>query len=265
LIKKYGTTVKHHKESAMFSLEEIREGFYKQEFFLEYMPTIRLADNRCVGAEALMRWRHVDRIVPPMEFFPVVEKTPYLAALTYRSVELMGRDLGAWLHEQDDIHIAINVPPEVMGRGGLRFAAGTVGIYDIPGKIMLEVSERGIPDQLSVEVMNAVRSIGVQIALDDVNTNDTNLLMLMHVHADVIKFEKSFADQMLREDWSNRKIEGIAALIRTGNFEVIVEGVTTAEQVKILKDSGVHMAQGWYFSLPLSAPDFISYYSTHQH
>ena len=249
----------------MFNLDEIKAAFYKQEFFLEYMPTIRLADDCCVGAEALIRWRRGDSIVQPLEFIPLIENTPLIGAITYRVIELVGRDLKSWLRANEGVHVAINVPPELFGRGGLRFAAVISGLVDLADKLVFEVGERGIADALSLEGIKGVRAGGGRIALDDININDTNLLAMMHVHADIVKFEKSFADQMLGNDWSNEKMESIAALIHAGKFEVIVEGVETAAQAKMLKDAGIHMAQGWYFSHSLAVDDFLAYFLAHRH
>ena len=249
----------------MFELEDIENAFYRHEFFLEYLPTMHLADNRCIGAEALLRWRRGDQVVAPMDFIPQVEATPLVGLVTYRVIELVAQDLGPWLRAHDNVHIAINVPPELLGRGGLWYALLVSGLADVSNKIMAEVSERGMPDLISMHGINAGRKYDVQIALDDVNVNECNLLALMYVHTDIVKFEKSLVDQMLRNDWSDDEIADVAALVRTGKCQVIAEGVETIKQVNILKNAGVQMAQGWYFSHPLPASDFIKYFSTHQH
>lgn len=249
----------------MFSHSEILSAFHNQDFFLEYMPTIRLADNRCVGAEALVRWRRGDRIVQPMEFIPFIENTSLIGPLTYRVVELVGKELGGWLRMHDDAHIAINVSPQLIGRGGIRYAAVTAGMTDLLEKLVFEITERGIPDSLSLAAIRECKELGARIALDDVNANEDNLIALMHIRSDFVKFDKSFVDQLSETSWSDEKMAGIAALIHIGNFGVIIEGVETAEQIEILKNAGVQFAQGWYFSHPLSASDFIEYFSAHQH
>lgn len=248
----------------MFSIDEIRTALDNQEFFLEYMPTISLADKRCVGAEALIRWRQGDRIVQPMEFIPLIENTPLSGSITYRVIDMVAKELGSWLREQHAIHISINVPPEIIGRGGLQYAAEKSQLCDVLDKLMLEVTERGLLDPLGLAGINGVAKSKVLIALDDVSTNDTSLIVLSRVPADIVKLEKSFADQMLREDWSHKEISGIAALIRNGNLKVIAEGVETEAQVDILTEAGIQMAQGWYFSQSLPASDFIDYFSAHQ-
>ena len=66
----------------MQSLEKILEAYECSEFFLEYMPTMALASGECVGAEALIRWKHDDELVAPLESIPIVENTPMSGLIT---------------------------------------------------------------------------------------------------------------------------------------------------------------------------------------
>jgi sensor c-di-GMP phosphodiesterase-like protein len=247
----------------MFSLDEIRAGLTSQEFFLEYLPTISLSDDRCVGAETLIRWRHGDQVVSPLEFIPLVEDTPLSGPLTYWVIETVGKELGDWMRHHDGIRISINVPPELLGRGGLQLAAEKSNMQDLGGKLMLEVTERGLPDALGVAGIANTRNTGVLIALDDVDLDRANLVVLSRLQAAVVKVDKSFADRMLQQDWTHEDIEGLAALIHAGSCRVIVEGIETAAQIAILKEAGVQMAQGFYFSRPLPAAEFMDYFSVH--
>jgi sensor c-di-GMP phosphodiesterase-like protein len=152
----------------MFTETEIRSALENDEFCLEYLPVISLDDERCVGGEALIRWRRGDRIVPPMEFIPLVEGTVLSGLITYWIIDLVAEELGDWLRQTENVYIAINVPPEVWGRGGFEYAARKVGLYDLAQKFVLEVTERGLPDQIGVEDINSHGGTDVLIALDDV-------------------------------------------------------------------------------------------------
>jgi sensor c-di-GMP phosphodiesterase-like protein len=248
----------------MVSLDEINAGLKAKEFFLEYLPTISLIDNRCVGAETLVRWRRGNRVVPPLEFVPLMENTPMSGTLTYWVFEQVAKELGAWMRKHEDIHIGINVPPEVLGRGGLRLAAEKSGWQDLAGKLMLEVTERGLPDALGITGLANAKRAGILVALDDVDMNAAHLVVLSRIHTDVIKLDKSFADRMLHQDWQVEEIDALAALINTGACKIIVEGIETAFQAGIAKDAGIQLAQGFYFSQPLPAAGFMDYFSVHQ-
>lgn len=244
----------------MFTLDQIRAGFEANEFFLEYLPTIALDDCRCVGAEALVRWRRPERVVPPLEFILQLENTPLSGPLTYWVVETVAHELGDWMRAHERIHISINVPPEILGRGGLRYAMQKSKLDDVVSKLMIEVTERGVPDPLGVAAFAEAESAGLLVALDDLDMNEANLIVLSRIHTDVVKFDKVFADRLLRPD-GVRQVKGLAALIAAGGFQVVVEGVEHAVQADLLRQAGVQMAQGFYFSLPLPAPQFIDYFA----
>lgn len=248
----------------MMDIETIKAGLDNGEFFLEYLPVVHLENERCVGGEALIRWRYQSRVVPPREFIPLVENTPLSGLMTYWVIETVAQELGAWLRDQDDVHISINVPPEILGRGGIEYAATKSGLVNVAHKIILEVTERGLPDKIGVDALNIASRHGVRIALDDVGLDAANLIVLSRVRVDMIKVDKSFVDQMLLEDWSRDRIQGLSALVRTSNLDVVAEGVQSGAQVEILRNAGIKMGQGWYFSQCLSAEEFKAYFSAHR-
>ena len=77
----------------MINIDEISAGLSRGEFFLEYMPTVNLADGRCVGAEALVRWRRSTGVVPPNEFIPLIEEHPLAGLLTYWVIETIASEI----------------------------------------------------------------------------------------------------------------------------------------------------------------------------
>src|SRR6187401_1331632 len=130
--------------SSMIDQAAIREGLSRDEFFLEYLPTISLTDGRCVGAEALIRWRRPEGIVSPGDFIPIAENTPLSGLLTYWVLDTVAAELGDWLRANPDVRLAINVPPEILGRGGLGYVANKSGLAQQATQIILEVTERGL-------------------------------------------------------------------------------------------------------------------------
>src|SRR3954447_14541015 len=152
----------------MIDLDAIRDGLAQGEFFLQYLPTVSLADGRCLGAEALARWRQPSGLVQPGAFIPVIEGTPLSGLFTYWVLETVAAEMGEWLRAHAEAHIGVNVPPEILGRGGLEYAATKAGLADLKRQIILEVTERGLPDQQGVAALEAASRDGVRIALDDV-------------------------------------------------------------------------------------------------
>jgi sensor c-di-GMP phosphodiesterase-like protein len=245
----------------MITLEAIRDGLTQGEFFLEYLPTVSLIDGRCMGAEALTRWRRPSGVVQPVEFIQRIEGTPLSGMLTYWVLETVAQELGDWLRSHKDVHIGVNVPPEILGRGGLEYAGTKTGLAELKSQIILEVTERGIPDTQGVAALEEASRSGIRIALDDVTLSGANLAILSRCTLDIIKTDRSLVDQITPECPSPAWLSGLSALLHSTRLTVIAEGVETEAQVAALQAAGIPMAQGYYFSPPISAEKLQAYYS----
>lgn len=245
----------------MISVDSLLEGLSRKEFFLEYLPTVSLADGRCTGAEALVRWRRPGGVLQPMDFIPIAENTPVAGLLTYWVFDTVAAELGAWLRAHPGAHISINVPPEILGRGGLLYAAQKSGLSEFASQVILEITERGVPDAIGVEAMNLARSTGVRLALDDVTlTGGANLAIWARAPFDVIKIDRSLVAQIGAGMPSPHWLGGITALVQSAKLLVIAEGVETQLQHTTLSGAKIQEAQGFYFSPPLSAARFMEYH-----
>jgi len=205
----------------------------------------------------LLRWQHVDERAAPHEFIPVAENTPLSGLITGWVIEEVGRDLGKWLGAEDNVHIGINVPPDIIGRGILQYAAEKAGLIPVADKLLLEITERSFPDK---QALDALLLRGkTKLAIDDFGTGDANLLQLSQMDADIIKMDKYFVDQ-IKDETPPKIVKAITAYALALECEIIAEGVEADFQVEALKGLGVHMAQGWYFSKSLRVEDFIAFY-----
>ena len=240
-------------------LDTIRSAFEAREFFLAYQPIVSLRDGSCFGAEALIRWRRANMVLEASEFIPLTDRTPLSGALTYWVIDTVAVELNDWLGGHEAVHISINVPPEILGRGGLEYAASKSGLRARTKQLIVEVTERGIPDQLGLDALNSIPSTGAQVALDDTTLSGTNLALLTRCHFDFVKIDGQLVAELAPDKPPAPWVEGLAALLRTTALQVIAEGVETAFQADTLRAAGVQLAQGHYFSAPLSARDFKLY------
>ncbi len=244
----------------------VREALARGEMFLEYLPVISQPDGRCVGAEALARWSHPEGLVTPDRFIPVIEETPVSGLLTYWVVDTIAEELGGWLRAHDDVLLSINVPPEVLGRGGLEYAAQRCGLLDQATKLVLEITERGLPDRIGAMAIDMAEQTGVRIALDDVLFNGRNLVVLSRCNVHIVKLDRSLVAQIGSPNhpqpppWLNH----LTSLREAATLDIIAEGIETREQLEALTAAGVSMVQGFYFSRPLSARDFIAYHAANR-
>ena len=242
----------------MKTLDQIKAGINNSEFFMEYLPTISLDNNLCVGAEALIRWQHGNELVSPDEFISVTENTPVSGLMTYWVIEQVANDLGDWLRSNEDVHIGINVPPDVVGRGGLEYAATKAGLMDVSEKLIFEITERGFLDKQALDSLEFRGKI--KVAIDDYGTGDANIMQMSQMDADIIKLDKYFIDQITEVNSVPKIVNGLVAFAKAMDNEIIAEGVESSAQVKVLKSLGVQMAQGWYYSRSLNAVDFIKFH-----
>jgi len=219
--------------------------------------------NRCVGAEALIRWKRGDEELSPDEFIPDIENSALSGLLTYWIIDQVAHEMAGWLRDHDGVHIGINVPPEVLGRGGLEYVAIKSGLYEVVDKIILEVTERGYPDSLGLEALMSNKG-RVKVAIDDFGTGDANLLHLSKIDADIIKLDKYFVDQIKPDKTVPKIVHGLIAFAKAMGLEIIAEGVETEMQAAVMREKDVEMAQGWYFSKPLKSDAFMEFFDKSQ-
>lgn len=240
---------------------EVEEGLKKGEFFLEYLPTLELDNGRCVGAEALSRWRRPWGVAQPAEFLPLIESSTSLSGyLTCWVLEEIARDFLDWL-KIHDAFISFNVPPEIIGRGGLYFVAERTGLIEVKHRLVVEITERGVPDSIGIEALNRSAELGIRLALDDVGTGGANVIVLSRCNVEMIKLDRQLVSQLRVGEPLPSALVPIVSLLKTNKFEVIAEGVESADQAEALKTAGVRLAQGYYFSRPLSADALKAFFT----
>jgi len=247
----------------MIDLDMIRAGLGNDEFFLEYLPIVSIEPECCIGAEALLRWQRPAGVVFPDDFVPLIENTPLSGLITYWVMDRVAIEMGDWLRHQLGVEMHINVPPEILGRGGLEYAVQKSGLSDVRHKIVLEITERGVPDQLGLRALDLAARQGVRIALDDVRIDPASVMVLSRCNTQIIKIDKSVLLDRGEDGAMPRWAEALAVLLKTTDLEVIAEGVETAEQLAMLRAAGVRRVQGHYFSPPLRAGAFLQYYGQH--
>jgi EAL domain-containing protein (putative c-di-GMP-specific phosphodiesterase class I) len=243
----------------MSDYRAIEEGLKSGEFFLEYLPTVELDKGRCVGAKALSRWRRPWGVAQPADFLPLIESTPLSGVLTYWVLEEIAREFLDWLRVHDAF-ISFNVPPELFGRGGLYYVAEKTRLIEVKHRLVLEIIERGVPDRLGIEALNLSAERGIRLALDDVGSGRVNVIVLSRCNVEMIKLDRELISQVRTGEPLPSKLEAITSLLKTNKLDVVAEGVESADQAKALKSAGVRMAQGYYFSRPLSADAFKTYF-----
>lgn len=240
--------------------EDIRAALDRGELFLEYLPTVMLIDSHCVGGEALVRWKRGAVVLPAASFIHLIENTPVSGTLTYWVLDTVARELGDWLRANSEAHISINVPPEILGRGGLAYVATRSGLHTRVEQIVLEITERGVPDRLGLDALNLMVERGVRLALDDVMMSGANLALLTRCKFSMIKLDRQIIGDIVPGRPAPSWVAGLESLLKSSPLQVVAEGVESEYQARTLHSIGVQMAQGHFYSTSLTARALMDFY-----
>ena len=223
----------------------------RNEFEVHYQPIVDLPHRQWRGFEALLRWRSRDGAVSPDRFVPAALEAGLLEKLTVRMIELVARDMVPVLQQRPDLHVAINTPPELLGRGSLVSAAQSFGLHAITEQVIIEVTETGFVDHITRAEINAARALGARVAIDDFGTGTNGLAQLQDLQIDLIKIDKSFVRKIGSQAPGAKLVDAIVAIAREIGAQTVAEGVETESQAEYLTTLGVEFGQGWLFDKPM--------------
>jgi diguanylate cyclase (GGDEF)-like protein/PAS domain S-box-containing protein len=240
--------------------EDLSDALRRSEFRVHYQPLVELAGGRAVGVEALARWDHPRRgAVPPAEFIPLAEETGLIVELGEVILVEACRQATRWAaesHELGALTMNVNVSarqlqdPELPGR--VRRALRESGLA--AERLVLEVTESVLMTDADASrvALAALRALGVRIAIDDFGTGYSSLGYLERIPVDQIKVDRIFIEGIDRPDGEAPLLQAILEIGRLMGLEVTAEGVERAGQARFLREAGVTLAQGYYFSRPLA-------------
>jgi sensor c-di-GMP phosphodiesterase-like protein len=236
-----------------------------REFIVHYQPIIQLESGICFGAEALVRWRRPDgTLVRPDLFIPLAEESGLIVPITDQVVETVITELNSLLVRDRTLHIAINLCAEdiVTGRilDFLDKRLEHTGIHK--AQIWLEATERGFINIDAARAMvDRARKSGHAVAIDDFGTGYSSLQYLQGLPMDALKIDKSFVDTIGKNTATSSVILHIIEMAQELALFSVAEGVETEVQAAYLRAHGVNFAQGWHFSKPLPAKEFIEFHT----
>ena len=230
-------------------------------FYLQ--PQCHTTTGRIVGAEALARWVKPDgTVIPPIRFIPALEKHGLITDLDMYIWESVFR----WQREHIDkgltpLPVSVNVSTVDIANIDLaEFFEQLVQKYEIErGLVKIEITETAYITNASTvaDTVRSLRDRGFIVMMDDFGSGYSSLNMLKELSVDVIKLDAHF----LRLDKNVvvkglHILESILNMTRTIGVPVIVEGVESEEQKRLLEDIGCSYIQGFYFYRPMKASDY---------
>ncbi|MFO7856721.1 MAG: GGDEF domain-containing phosphodiesterase [Paracoccaceae bacterium] len=233
----------------------VRDGGRLGRFALAFQPVVAAGDGRTVGCEALMRLVDAKgRAIPPCEFIPVAEEIGHIDSLGAWALRRATREAARW---PAPMRVAVNLSVRQFRHGGLlaevRDALEGSGLA--PHRLELEVTEsllvvdpEGVRRQL-----DALKALGVTVAMDDFGTGYSSLAYLWHFGFDRLKLDRAFVRAIAAGD--ARALDVTAAILDLAHrlgMEVTAEGVETDREARILSDLGCDALQGFRFGQPMA-------------
>jgi diguanylate cyclase (GGDEF)-like protein/PAS domain S-box-containing protein len=243
----------------------LRQALERDEFELYYQPIVDLPSGMIICAEALIRWRHPEHgLLSPDKFIPIAEETGFIVRIGDWVIDQACRILSDWRARGiQPPRLSVNVSPRQFLQPGL--AKRIRGILDDHGVdarlIDLEVTESALMDhpEAAAGILRELKAMGLGIVIDDFGTGYSSLAYLKTFPIDKLKIDRSFVRDILT-DKSDREItQAVIALSHNLGLLVVAEGVEHEKQLEFLRQHQCDSVQGYLFSKPRPAGDFLGY------
>ena len=241
----------------------LRKSIERQELELHYQPKVDLQTGRIIGAEALARWTHAELgQVSPAQFIPLSEETGLILPLGEFFLNSACREAVKWQQAGHGIPVSVNVSSLQFRRGDMpaiiRSALHASGLQ--PENLMIELTENLLMEnaQTNIDMLRAIKSLGVRLSMDDFGTGFSSLSYLKQFPLDELKIDQIFVSDLPGDSGSAAIVSSVISMAHGLGLEVTAEGVETAAQRAVLKSYGCDHFQGYLFSRPLAAPGFAA-------
>lgn len=241
---------------------ELHRALANHEFELYYQPQIRFSDEKLVGAEALIRWRHPERgILAPAAFLPALETSAVAADVGDWVLNTACAQAAAWRKtDAPAFRIGVNLFAAQFRAGDLFLKTlQALERHQLPAHALeLEITENIVLDRedLVLDTLRRIRKLGVGIAFDDFGTGYASLSLLKHFPITRIKIDQTFVKGMMDTAKDNAIIDAICALATGCGLEIIAEGVETRAHVAWLMRKPCDEGQGYHYGKPMPAEQF---------
>lgn len=240
----------------------LRFALERNELVPLFQPKISLADGSIRGFEILLRWNSPQHgVIPPNEFIPIAEHSGMIVPIGLWAMEQACKQMRSWqdLHGATGLSLAVNVSMRQLMQTS--FLADVTAILEktgvAPASIELELTETSAmanPLQ-TIETLSMLKKLGLRLALDDFGTGYSSLAYLQKLPLDVLKIDKTFVHGLDTNSGDAEIVRLILALAQTLNLETVAEGVESAGQMRLLKEMGCQLGQGYVFSPSIPAAE----------
>ncbi len=248
---------------------ELYKALERQELRLHFQPQFDCMSGRIIGAEALLRWEHQGKLVPPMDFIPFAEETGLIVPIGEWVLTEACRQAQAWRSSIGwPLRMAVNLSAVQLDRPDIAEtvarALQTSGLD--PRHLELEITETVVVRESlrAADVLTQLRALGLSVAIDDFGVGYSSFGYLRELPVDRFKLDRSFLTAIPQSSGDCRLAAALIAMAHRLDVGIVAEGVENAEQLAFLKAHHCDEVQGYHLGKPLTASAFEHLLRQHQ-
>ena len=238
------------------------EAICTEQFKVVYQPIISYENDEIVSAEALIRWDHKNKPVPPDVFIPICEESDLIYKVDQWVLEHVCKAASVWSKQTvRPISVQVNMSSRYFQ---CKDTPDTIQCllnkYDLPGSLLcIEITETAVMADSHATKSNIqkIQKMGVQVALDDFGTGFSSLNYITQFSMDKIKIDRSFIKDLNEAPQNQAVVDALIKLANRLGILVVAEGVETLLHHEYLKSVGCHFGQGYYYCKPIPEESFI--------
>lgn len=243
--------------------QDLRTAVSGDQLLLHFQPLVDLAAGRCIGAEALLRWRHPERgLVSPGEFIPVLEQSGMMDEVGLWVLNAACREARTWeTTGLPGLKVAVNLSAVQFQNPGLdTIILRTLERHGLaPRALELELTETAAMADVerTRRMFGELRDLGVSVAIDDFGAGYSSLSSLQNLPFSKLKIDREFVSGVDQRREGRAICTALIELALGLDIEVLAEGAETLTEVQTLHALGCSLFQGFYFARPLPGADFV--------
>ncbi len=243
---------------------DLNRAIHQREFQIHYQPQVSLPQGQITGIEALLRWRHPYRgMVSPDRFIAIAEEMGLIVPLGEWVLRTACLQLKQWqglcpVPLKLSVNLSIRQLQQENLASQITRILQSVDLH--PCQLTLELTETNLLADIdqAVQTLTSLRSLGIQIAIDDFGKGYSSLHYLSRLPIDILKIDQSFVRRLPDDHQAIAISNAIINLAHDLDLKIVAEGVENDRQVRFLVDHGCHIMQGHLYSPALSADDFAA-------
>ena len=256
----YDPVLDSASDTSVSLLSELRVAVDEGQLRLYLQPKFALGSGAACGAEALVRWQHPQRgLIGPGQFIPFAERTGFIRELTTWMIDKSAERCSELRDHGFHLKVAVNLSTKDLMDLRLpeRLAQTLARTHLEPASLSLEITESAIMDdpQRALGTLRRLDAMGVTLSIDDFGTGYSSLAYLKSLPLHELKIDQSFVKGMEQDRADLKIVRSTIDLAHNLGYQVVAEGVETAQTWAILRAMKCDMAQGYFMAKPMPEGD----------